>query len=183
VSAQNNSEEENGDDEEETFWDTNYPIALALIFIGVAFLIAEPFIPGFFIAIPGTVLLTIGAIGLIAEDLLFTPISLGIGLVAGILMLVIAIKVYRVLSPNRPPTTTVADSLIGKEGIVTVPTDPDHRTRGKVRIESQIWSAHADTVIPENTKVEVIASEGVHVKIIPKKTEGRPRVRRSVKDN
>jgi membrane protein implicated in regulation of membrane protease activity len=76
-------------------------------------------------------------------------------------------RLYRIIAPNKPPTTTVADSLVGKEGIVTAPTNPNHRTKGKVRIESQIWSASADTIIPSGTRIKVISSEGVHVKVIP----------------
>ena len=166
VTANNgsDSDEDNGD-EDEGFWERPYSFALLLIFVGIIILLIEPFIPGLFLAIPGTVLIAIGAVGLISPDLMFTPISLVIGAVVGILTMFIAIRIYKYLSPNRPPTTTSADSLIGREGIITVPTNPDHRTKGKVRIGSQIWSAYSETVISEGAKVKVIASEGVHVKV------------------
>jgi len=163
ASAQNES---NGDEEEESFWDSNYPFALSLIVVGVIILLMEPFVPGLFLAIPGTVLVAIGAVGLIIPELMFTPAALLVGILAGIVTFFIALKTYQFIAPNKPPTTTVADSLLGKEGIITTPTDPDHRTRGKVRIDSQVWSAYADSVIPVDTRVKVIKSEGVHVKVI-----------------
>jgi membrane protein implicated in regulation of membrane protease activity len=162
VSAQNDSGDEESDD---SFWEGNYPFALTLIVIGVLILLAEPFVPGLFLAIPGTVLVSIGAVGLAFPDLMFTPIALFIGILAGVITFFIALKTYQHIAPTKPPTTTVADSLIGKEGIITTPTDPDHGTKGKVRIDSQVWSAHADTIIPVDTKVKVIKSEGVHVKV------------------
>jgi membrane-bound ClpP family serine protease len=168
ASAQNDSVE----DSDEGFFQKDYTMGLILIFIGVMILLAEPFVPGLFLAIPGTVMVTIGAVGVISPDLMFSPVSLGIGLTAGVIALLVAIKVYKTLAPNRPPTTTAADSLIGKDGIITVETDPDHKTKGKVRIGSQVWSATSDTVIPVDTKVEVISSEGVHVKV--KRIPNRP---------
>jgi membrane protein implicated in regulation of membrane protease activity len=159
------AQDENEEEEDESFWDGNYPFALTLIIIGVAILLAEPFVPGLFLAIPGTVLISIGAVGLAFPDLMFTPTALLVGILAGVVTFFIALKTYQFIAPNKPPTTTVADSLIGKEGIITTPTDPDHRTRGKVRIGSQVWSAYADTIIPVDTKVKVVKSEGVHVKV------------------
>lgn len=171
---------DNGSTEEDDgFWNSDTMIAIALVFMGVIILLTEPFIPGLFIAIPGAVLATIGIFGLIRPDMLFSPISITLGLVVGIISVVIAVKLYRILSPNRPPTTTVGDSLIGKEGIVLTPTDPDKPTKGKVRIGSTPWSATADRVIPEGKKVVVIASEGVHVKV--KMIDDDTRVRRRVK--
>lgn len=158
-------DDNNESDEDEGFWSSNYAMAMIIIIFGISLLLVEPFVPGLFLAIPGSVLVTIGIIGVIAPDLLFSPISLGAGIVAGIIALIIAIKVYKFIAPTKPPTTTVGDSLIGKEGIIMASTDPDHRTKGKVRIGSTQWSAYADSVIPEGTKVEVIASEGVHVKV------------------
>jgi membrane protein implicated in regulation of membrane protease activity len=171
VAQDNGSDENNGD--EESVMDSNVPFALAMIFAGVIILLAEPFVPGLFLAIPGTVLVTIGVIGLIFPDLMFSPISLIVGILFGLVALFVALRVYKFIAPTKPPTTTVGDSLIGKEGIITTQTDPDNRTKGKVRIGSTPWSASADSVIPKGTKVVVISSEGVHVKVKPIESEAR----------
>ena len=54
---------------------------------------------------------------------------------------------------------------MGREGIVTVPTDPDSLTKGKVRIGSDIWSATSDKPIKKDERVKVVSSEGVHVTV------------------
>ena len=52
----------------------------------------------------------------------------------------------------------------GKTGTVTVEIQPDS-IRGKVRVESRIWSATSDHVIPVGTKIQVVGHEGVHLKV------------------
>lgn len=59
----------------------------------------------------------------------------------------------------------MAESLIGKEGEVTVEVTSGN-IRGKVRIGPDIWSADADETIPVGTKVKVDRSEGVHVHVV-----------------
>ena len=44
-------------------------------------------------------------------------------------------------------------------------TDPDHDTRGKVKIGSTIWSATSDDPLEEGTRVEVVDAQGVHVTV------------------
>ena len=65
-----------------------------------------------------------------------------------------------------PPTTTVATSLIGMEGLVITDTCPNN-IRGKVKIENDIWSATSTRPVPAGYKVRVVDSEGVHVKVEP----------------
>ena len=48
-------------------------------------------------------------------------------------------------------------------------TDPDHETRGKVKIGSTVWSATSDKVLEEGTRVEVVDAEGVHITVKPVK--------------
>jgi len=55
------------------------------------------------------------------------------------------------------------DSLIGREGQVTAPVNPN-TLAGKVRIGSTLWSARSTgPVIPAGKKVKVVGSEGVHI--------------------
>ncbi len=137
-------------------------LGLALLIIGILMVLAEVSAPGFFILVPATVLIVLGGMGLIAPDLLlqwYTPI---IAAVVAIPTTFLTIKLYQRLAPPAPPETTVATSLIGKEGIVVTDVDPGS-LKGKVRIENDTWSASADHVIKAGTKVRVSTSEGVHV--------------------
>ena len=143
-------------------------IGMILILLGALLLAAEAAAPGFFIGTIGTAMLVLGAFALLAgDDILFSPwapvIIIG-GTFAG---MAFAFWFYSRLGEIHPPTTTVATSLVGKTGIVTVETDPDHETRGKVKIGSTVWSATSAVVLYEGTKVEVTDAEGVHVTVKP----------------
>lgn len=139
-------------------------LALAFVIVGVILLIAEAAAPGTFLIVPGTVLLILGAIGLIEPDLL---VSWWAPLVVAIILIpitLLTIKGYQRLAPPAPPETTVASSLIGKTGVVINEIHPGS-LRGKVRIEHDTWSATGETIIPVGTKVVVKGSEGVHVRV------------------
>jgi membrane protein implicated in regulation of membrane protease activity len=58
----------------------------------------------------------------------------------------------------------VTDSLVGKEGIVTIKINTTDM-KGKVKIGSDTWSAEADEDIPAGTAVIVDRSSGVHVHV------------------
>ena len=137
-------------------------ISLAFIIVGVVLLVMEGAFPGTFLIVPGTVLLVLGFIGLLAPDLLLSwwaPLITAILLVP---MTLITIKLYQRLAPPAPPETTVASSLLGKTGQVITEIQPGN-LKGKVRIEHDTWSATSDRIIPEGARVVVRASEGVHV--------------------
>jgi len=143
-------------------------IGLILILMGAMLMAAEAAAPGFFVGAIGTAMLILGAFALVAtDDILFSPwapvIIIG-GTFAG---MAFSFWFYSKLGTIHPPITTVATSLVGRKGIVTVETDPDHDTRGKVKIGSTVWSATSDVVLEEGTKVKVVSAEGVHVNVKP----------------
>ena len=76
----------------------------------------------------------------------------------------ITVKAYQRLARPEPPTTTVTDSLVGRDGIVTVQTQ-DGNMKGKVKVGSDTWSATSDEPIEVGTAVVVERSEGVHVHV------------------
>ncbi|MFO7618439.1 MAG: NfeD family protein [Thermoplasmata archaeon] len=141
-------------------------IGLILVIVGILMLILEASTPGFFIAIPGTVIMVLGLIGLMAPDLFFTWVSPVIALVISLPITFIAIKLYQKLAPPEPPTTTVGTSLIGKHGTVTVEVRPK-AISGKVEVDNQTWSATAGAVIPAGTDVKIVESRGVHIVVEP----------------
>lgn len=141
-----------------------FTVAVILIIIGAIFLIYEAFSPGAFMVIPGTVLVVIGLIGAAFPDLLYSWWSPVIALVIAVPVTLITVKGYQRLAKPEPPTTTVASSLVGRNGVVTVATGPDS-LRGKVKIGSDTWSATSDQPIEAGTEVTVESSEGVHVHV------------------
>ena len=139
-------------------------VAIGLILVGAIFLIIEAFSPGAFMVIPGTVLVIIGVIGAIFPDFLFTLWSPLLALVVAIPVTLVTIKGYQKLAEPAPPTTTVTETLVGREGVVTVATEAGNM-KGKVRIDSDQWSATSDEPIEEGARVTVVHSEGVHVHV------------------
>lgn len=139
-------------------------IALMFIIAGAVLLIAEAMSPGVFMIIPGTVLVLLGIVGLVVPGFLFSLWSPVIALLMAVPVTVGTVMMYRSLARPEPPTTTVTESLIGKEGTVTTATDPNN-ILGKVKIEQDIWSATSDEPLPAGTAVVVVRSQGVHVTV------------------
>lgn len=139
-------------------------VAVILIIAGAAFLIYEAFSPGAFMVIPGTVLVIVGLIGAAFPDKLYTWWSPAIALVVTVPVSIVTVKAYQHLAKPEPPTTTVTDSLLGKEGVVTVATEVGNM-KGKVKIGSDTWSATSDESLEIGTAVIVDHSEGVHVHV------------------
>jgi len=139
-------------------------IGWAMVIFGIGLLVAESLHPGFFIAVPGTLFLVMGSILIILPDvsepwlaviMVLTALVSGVG----------TILLYRKIAPIQKPSSTSMDSLVGRTGTVITDVEPGS-INGKVRISSQIWSATSNTVIPKGRKIEVVQSEGVHVKVI-----------------
>lgn len=143
------------------------PWILGLIFviIGIIMFLAEATSPGFFIGIPASILVALGIIGIAFPQLFFTFWSPIIAAGTAAFFSIIIILTYRRLAPPEAPTTTVGESLVGKQGIVTIMTSPQSSTKGKVKIDSEIWSATSDKPIKKGKHVVVIASEGVHIMV------------------
>ena len=136
-----------------------------LIVLGAVLLLVEVTQPGFFIAVPATVLIILGVLLLLGIDVLSSPAGLIIGVVAAIAAASITVWAYSRLTPERkPPTTLSRDSLVGLEGMVVAPVDAVTPS-GKVRLGSMEWSARSGSgeIIPAGRRVIVIHSEGVHV--------------------
>lgn len=143
---------------------TGAELGLILIIIGVIMLLIEASTPGSFIIVPATVLIVLGVIGMLAPELLLSIWSPIIAIIILVPTTLLTVKMYQKLSPPEPPTTTVASSLIGREGMVVREVCPNS-LKGKVKIESDVWSATADKIIPVGYRVKVVHSEGVHVRV------------------
>jgi inner membrane protein len=141
----------------------NVEIGWVMIIAGIGLLVAESLHPGFFVAVPGTVLLVMGAVFILLPEI-FDQWSPVIMVITGLLASIATIIVYRRIASGQKPLSTSMDTLVGKKGMVVTDVEPGSIT-GKVKIENQIWSATSATAIPKGKEVEVIHSEGVHVKV------------------
>ena len=135
-----------------------------LIVVGTLFLVVEALNPGFFIAVPGTVLIILGILLVLGVDVFSTPFGLIVAVILTIAASIVTIWIYKKINPDtKSPTTVSRDSLVGMEGMVLVKVIPDSLS-GKVRVAGQDWSARSEEgIIPVGSKVRVIKSEGVHI--------------------
>jgi membrane protein implicated in regulation of membrane protease activity len=137
-------------------------IGLALLIMGILFIIAEAATPGFFIGVMGTAFIAMGIVGIFFPYILDTPWSPIIVVIVTSGSMLGAVMFYRRLGKSQPTATTITESNVGKEGIVMEDVEPNS-LKGKVKISHQIWSATSDAIIPKGAKVRVIDWEGVHV--------------------
>ncbi|MDO5846449.1 MAG: NfeD family protein [Methanocorpusculum sp.] len=134
-----------------------------LIAAGIVFLLIEAASPGFFMAVPGTALVVLGVFAFFAYDILATPVGILIAVIAAIIAAGVTVAVYRKISPDQKPSTISKDTIIGKQGRVTVEVVPDIIS-GKVEIEGAVWSAKSTgPAIPVGAKVVVESADGVHI--------------------
>ncbi|MCX6688370.1 MAG: NfeD family protein [Methanoregula sp.] len=134
-----------------------------LIVVGAVLLLAEMHSPGFFAAVPATVLIVIGILLLLGIDIFNSGWGVVIGVTVAICAAVLTVWMYSKITPNESPTTISRDTLIGMEGRVIKTVDA-FTISGKVVIGSTEWSAHSTgAIIPEDRPVRVVNSEGVHI--------------------
>ena len=134
-----------------------------LIVVGAALLLVEVHSPGFFAAVPATVLIIIGILLLLGVDIFNSGWGVVIGVVAALCAAVLTVWMYSKITPNESPTTISRDTLIGMEGRVTKTVDAT-TISGKVVIGTTEWSAHSTgAIISTGRQVRVVNSEGVHI--------------------
>ena len=135
-----------------------------IVLFGALFFVLEVFSPGFFLLVPGTVLLIMGVLVILGVDIFSSTYGIVFGIIIAILAATVTVFLYSRLTPgDEKPLTMSMDSLVGKTGRVLNPVD-EETLSGKVSVEGQIFSAKSKSgVIPEGAKVKVIASQGVHI--------------------
>ena len=139
-------------------------IATICIIIGAICIIIEAVSPGVFFLVPGGIFVVIGAMGYFIDGFFESWQLPVVVVVVTVIMTFLTIKLYHFLAKPAPPETVVMESLVGRDGLVTVAVSPNN-LRGKVRIGSDTWSATSDETIDAGTNVTVYAAEGVHVKV------------------
>lgn len=134
-----------------------------LIIIGALLLLVEVQSPGFFAAVPATIMIIFGILLLLGMDILTYPWGIILAVIVAIIASYITVMIYSRITPDLVPTTISRDTLVGREGVVQVPVDAT-TISGKVVLASAEWSARSTGgIIPAGKKVKVVSSEGVHI--------------------
>ncbi len=135
--------------------DPGISIGWILIVAGALLLLFEVHSPGFFAAVPGTVMIILGILLLLGIDIFSSGWGIVIGVVIALCSAGFTVWMYGKITPNRNPTTISRDTLVGMMGRVKVQVD-SHSLGGKVMIGSTEWSARsAGNLIPAGKKVKV----------------------------
>lgn len=138
-------------------------IGWLLIISGTLLLLVEVYSPGFFAAVPATVMIFLGILFLLGVDVFNSGWGVVLGVIIAIGAAGFTVWLYGKITPDESPTTISRDSLIGLEGRVKTRVDAT-TISGKVLIASTEWSAcSTGSEIPPGKKVKVIDSQGVHI--------------------
>ena len=144
-------------------------IGLAFIIIGILLFLVEATMPGFLVAVPGTVLIALGI--LMSFDIVTGIWLLPIGLVVGLGSLYGTVKFYQTFATPDTPSEMSIESYVGKTGKVTKAVSPDTAS-GKVRIDREEMRAitcdSCNSDIAVGTSVEVVSAEGITLTVKPK---------------
>ena len=144
-------------------------IGLAFIIIGILLFLVEATMPGFLVAVPGTVLIALGI--LMSFEIVTGILLLPIGLVVGLGSLYGTVKFYQTFATPDTPSEMSIEFYVGMTGEVTKAVSPDTAS-GKVRIEREEMRAitcdSCNSDIAVGTSVEVVSAEGITLTVKPK---------------
>ena len=151
-------------------------IGLAFVIIGILLFAVEVWMPGFLVAVPGTVLIALGI--LMSFEIVTGIWLLPVGLVVGLGSLYGTIKFYQTFALPDTPSEMSIKSFIGMSGVVTKAISPD--SYGKVRVDRArkatlnveemraITCDSCNSDIAVGTSVEVVSAEGITLTVKPK---------------
>ena len=105
--------------------DLGFSLGWLLIIAGALFLLVEVHTPGFFAAVPGTVMIILGILILLGIDIFSSGWGIVIGVAIALCAAAFTVWMYGRITPNDISTTTVSrDSLVGQEGRVKLAVNP-----------------------------------------------------------
>jgi len=144
----------------------NY-VGLALLLLGIILMIAEAFIPSFgVLGVGGTIAFIVGAIFLMDTDIPAYQVSIPviIGL-ASSSFLICTVVLGMALKARRRQVVSGTEAMINQ----TVPATEDFNDEGYgyVRVQGEIWRAHADRPITRGSQVTITGIDGLCLKVQP----------------
>ena len=132
---------------------------LALMMLGIAFMIAEAFVPSFgALGIGGAIAFVVGSLILMETDV--EEYSISVPLVVGFALASVAffsLVVTMVAKLRRKPVVSGQQEMLGSVGVVL-----EHVAgQGRVRVHGEIWGARSSESLEPGRKVRVKAVDGL----------------------
>lgn len=142
---------------------------LALIILGVSFMVAEAFMPSFgTLGIGGVIAFVVGSIILIDTDMeafqIVWPLIASVGLASFLFFSIVAAMLIKA---RRRRVVSGVEELVGNIGEVLEP----FKTEGRIRIHSEDWNARTEAPMQRGQKVRVTGINGLVLKVEPEKPE------------
>jgi len=134
---------------------------LALIILGIAFMIGEAFVPSFgALGIGGIIAFVAGSVILLDEETLRISFLLigPIALISAVFFLWIMTRLFAL---RRKKVITGVEELIG----ITGEAMEDFTEEGRVWVHGESWLAHCAEPVRKGQKIQVTAKEGLVLKI------------------
>lgn len=139
---------------------------LALIVVGVAFIVAEAFVPSFgSLGIGGTIALVIGSVILIDPEAApgySIPLPL-VAMVAAVSGAVVFLIVMMAVKARKRPVVSGREDLVGASGEVV----EDFTDEGWVRVRSENWRALSAAPLNHGQRVRVTRIDGLTLSVEP----------------
>jgi membrane-bound serine protease (ClpP class) len=146
----------------------NY-VALGLILLGLAFMVAEAFLPSFgILGLGGVAAFVIGSIMLIDTDLPGYGIPWAVILpsaVASVLIMVFAVGLA--LKARQRPVATGREEMVGSVGTVLADCDGE----GWAHVHGETWRIVCPQTLVKGARVRVAAVDGLTLKVVPVSSE------------
>lgn len=146
---------------------------LALVFLGIAFLIAEAFLPTFgTLGFGGIVAFAAGALMLIDTDVpgYGIPLPVIAAVTAASAIFVFFVSRFAVKARRRP-VVTGSEAIVGclgeiiDEGLAAA--QPGAAASGWARVQGERWNVRADTPLAAGTPVRVTRRDGLTLTVVP----------------
>jgi membrane-bound serine protease (ClpP class) len=138
---------------------------LGLILLGIAFMIAELFVPSFgALGIGGIVAFVIGSIILFDVEggnmAISMPLIIAVSILSGAFFLVV---VRSIINAHRKPVVSGAEEIIGNIGSAL----GDFDTRGMIHMHGEDWQVESSSPVKEGERVRVVSRDGLILKVQP----------------
>ncbi len=136
---------------------------LALILLGIVFMIAEAFVPSFgALGIGGLAAFTAGSIMLWDDP----ELNVALPLIIGVAVTIAGFSIWvlgRFLDVRRRRPATGYEEMIGMQGVAR----EDFDRTGRVWVHSELWNARTRSPVREGQTVKVVAIDGLLLTVEP----------------
>jgi membrane-bound serine protease (ClpP class) len=141
---------------------------LALMAVGIGFMVAEVFVPAFgSLGLGGVAAFVIGAMMLIDTDVPGYGVPLSLIVVLALVTVAFVVTVVRMaVGARRRPVVTGLRSMIGANGEML----EDATGTGWASINGETWQVRVDTPLPKGRRIRVVGMNG-HVPIVEQREE------------